>query len=401
MVGRLIATVGIALCLSSPLAYGQESNSRPDCDQKISVYVKEKCADFNAVETLFEFREFDRNFTKLHHCLLNFQTQACAESEKVCIKNNLLYSSVRSIGELIDRFTNLEPICTIEYSVQLYLLMQQLRSTNDVKLLRVLESISNLVSQRCRESLASRLIYVEQKAPDSVKHNNLILGLLGLNPSFLDKIDEVDETSYVPILERELTESHQGSVAISKSGYEFELQVKQALDAIRISCNTLKSYHVNILGSLGLLASIGIGIYNELESAVSENQNSKAKIQQWVMSAITCQSLRSVVKLSKTTIEGDLINTIKILAIQEADVSLLDEFDTTYSTYGLPEVKTSIDLSLKFNDKAHTINSKIITKDRKMELLRGPSYRLSRAIFDYLDLTQKRRDDIPYALLNI
>lgn len=401
MVGRLIAKVGIALCLSSSLAYGQESNSRTDCDQKIAEYVKEKCADFNAVGTLLEFCEFDRNFTKLHQCLLNFQTQASSESEKVCIKNNLLYSNVRSIGELIDRLTNLEPVCTIEYSVQLYLLIQQLRMTNNIKLLRILELISNLVSLRCRESLITRLIYVEQKAPDSIKHNNLILGLLGLKLPLSDEIDGVDEYSYVPILERELTESQHGSLVTSKSGYEFELQVKQALDAIRISCTTLKLYHVNILGSLGLLSSIGIGrSEDQLDSAVPEDQHSKAKIQQWVMSAIICQSLRSVVKLSKTTIDGDLISTIKILAIREADVSLLDEVETTYSTYGLPEVKTSIDLSLNFNDEAYTSNSNIITNDRKLELLRGPSYKLARAIFDYLDLTQKRRDEISHALLN-
>lgn len=422
---RLLSASILLFAIYSPKLVLSENKI---CDKEIATTLARQCENPKLVKNLNDFLEFYYNFEHLNsQCLqLNSVTkkpeQYSLEAETKCQMNGFYYQQVRPFARLVAHWMSGEPVCTIEYTVKLYHFHNQLRQSSDKfqmheKLLRLL---ANSVAAKCRLTLASRLRQVERRALDSVKHINLIVGLTSFGSDRLGRLKPLDPIEqYVPILERELPEKIYGPYisSLGRDGFEFKLSsgVRVSYDSVRMSCQAMKLYHVNLLGSLGLLASLGYASPIELGSASSnegstrlgyqliiERQSDTQIVKRWLMSALLCQTLRNTLKMASVNAEGRQVSRLKVVETQEADVSVDDEQDTKFSTFRLSESGEDEDedevrnwawkLIANPDDRFanFTLDLQRLSEmnSRKLHLLTGPNYKLSSALFTYFDLSQ-------------
>lgn len=379
--------------------------------------VTSECESFDSsIKTLDDYAKFHANYDKLNKCihdrlLAQSPNKLCLRAEEACQRNGLLYSNVDALARLNQRFQEGEPVCTIEFSSKLYHLHNRLQEIYfntengaEIRLLRILRILANKVALKCRQSLAARLVDVEKRAPDAIKYIALLNGMLSGGKTSDGNAQEIDvePEHYVPILEYEQTRAATESIGQSVSGHEFKLTqpVRVSLESAKMSCSALKTYHVNLLGSLGLLASIGYGAPMSSETKV-EDSIGQWRVRRWTLTAILCQSLRGVVRMGGSNVEGKALSRFKVLPSQESDLTVEQEADTTFATFKLSE--QTKEAKYVADEDAGKFHYKDVAQinTRKAHLLYGPNYKLANAIYEYLDLSQKNRHHIPFDILNI
>lgn len=385
------------------------SSASNDGDHK-SKLLASQCSNFEgSIQNLGSFERFYAAYSDLNERLHRPKpTDEDRATETTCEQNGLLYSLVAPLGKLVERLGKHINICTIEYASKLYHLHSQLirfavtqgYGKQDEKLMRILALLANLVVDRCKRSLLDRLKDVEERAPDALKHINLIAGLLNIGHDKLMKIP-VQVEHYVPLLESERQPMAELKPARTSKWYEFKLtqQMRISLDGAKISCRALKQYHVNILGSLGLLASVG---YSGFSGGAHELSPVDNRIKLWLITAQLCQTLRNVVKMSSLDLEGKATNQLVVSESQESDVSISSEEDTSFADFRLPELKEPVDLDKVSVAGSGCNNNKAKLNMRRIQLALGPNYRLANAIYSYLDLGQQQsRLKIAYDILGL
>lgn len=415
----------IAFCgLVSRVEGGDDTSfQEATCEQAIPSSLLRQCRNASdKLKTLADFLSFYANFKHVtDNCLRPKVNQAeepskasqLAESE--CERHDLLFYQVRQLAQLIERLLSPNAqVCNIEFALHVYQLHQQVGTADRRTVMaRMLRLLANNVALRCRFSLARRLQEVERRAPDTRQHIRFVLALvsLGSGDRFVRRMKPLEQMNqFVPILERELSGPLSPGRANSVGRDGFELRALKAVrmshEATRMSCNALKLYHVNLLGSLGLLASLGYGApTRQLKRTLDglerlERRDEQEMMQKWLLSALLCQSLRTVLRMQTATGSGKLLHRFKVMAAQKADVSLDDETDDTFAGFQLPErpnLSTGVELELA--TKPEVVELLASYRDdspateralaRKAHLLAGPNYKLARAIGTYLDVSQK------------
>lgn len=371
------------------------SETKNQCPSFLVTHISDSCKNFaRSIESLDGFMMFYRNFTQFNSNCLQTEVaplKTSQSAELACERSGLFFNQVRLLAKLIGRANSAKPICTIEFAVKIYHFHQQIIQVSESsKLAKIFRLFANTVATRCRLSLAKRLQIVERRASDSLKFVNFLVGLMNIGPQV--KLTPITVESFVPILERELPMNlfDRDTSSLGFNGYEFMLNqaVILSLDSARISCRALKLYHVNILGSLGLLASLSYASPIPATPSEEFNENSEelARIQRWVISAVLCQTLRNVLKISSLNgNDGEESRHLKIVHSQDADITMDDEQDAAFSRFSLPETNELPQLTyellanFKFSETSR-LNA------RKMQLLNGPNYQLSSAIYAYLNL---------------
>lgn len=366
--------------------------------------LSESCASLEStVKSLADFKSFGTNYSHLNACLHSQEpSDEARRVEAGCLAQGIQPAQMSLLSRLIERLERGELICTAEFASKLWRLHNQTEQVNK-RLALAVASLAQLVASKCRASLAARLLDVEQRAPDSVKHLKLILGLLNVRQSLIELLP-LEADAFVPILEREIEAANlnrETSLEFGVAGFEFRLPASVSLDAARMSCSALATYQVNILGSLGL--TVASASWPQLKPLDEEPESERLKIRQWLLSSIICQSLKSVFKMSTLSVDGRLVRLLKIFPVQEADLSAAAEFDDTFATYKLPELVDPVDLSSVLLQTAKKVNNNNNNNAlrRKMLLISGPTYSLAASLQAYLDLTKPNRHEIPYALLGL
>lgn len=391
--------------LCRPVWTANLATSSADISSSCS-YVAERCTSFEKVKTLEAFIEFYEKYNLLNEHLHSKKLSSkCKEAEKTCVENGLHYSIVQSLGQQVKKFeTKGEIVCTMIYSMNIYNLHKQLasfESEREPKLMRLLRSLANRWGLKCRSSVPSRLLEVERRAPDAVKHVAFVVNLLFLGISKVAALP-LEPDHYVPVLEgEEMVEQRGSSVGRGPSGFEFKLtqQVRLALDGARMSCRALRPYQVNILGSLGLVASLGYGA--PLESLDKETRETRALVRKWLISAILCQSLGGLVKQAAVSTDDKQALRLKVLPLDRAEVARVPEDEIGFDELALDEGHlTEFDALSALDSYIHPPDQQ--AQLRKLQLLTGPSYQMASSIYAYLDLTQLNdRYKIPFAILSL
>lgn len=422
---KLNKLIPILALLTISGSYGQKpEDPTGDLCKKIASLLEGQCENFaSTVKTLADFKPFYSAYSKLNTCTRVQKPDGVVQkAEHACVRAGLHFASLSTFSYLIDRLSRGEKVCTTEYSSRIYELhervyKQDIGQDSPQKLL--LRALASLVMARCHSSLAERLLAVETRGgssevgqSDALKFLKLIIAPLAVNEKSLAKLP-LDGSEYIPILEGELQfrELRERSIERGPSGYKLSIsQVKRAMmDASKFGCQALNVYQNNILGSLGLLASLG---YSPLGGVkVNRTKDQVSRIKTWTLASIVCQSLRGVMKLKTLTVEGKQMTQVIILNSQSADLEEEDQFSNTFASFGLREqvegepeigellataqlIKPEATESLQQVDQMHRL---------KHELLQGPSYTLSRAIHAYIDITEQpsRRASIVFELLGL
>lgn len=410
MAQSILTLAVLALILQSSVLATLEETKRLDlasvCDEPTVQLVAQECDHPEQLSSLTEFLQFFGHLEHLNNkCLrldspLKTPDESAQNAERKCTSNGILFYQAGQIARLVRRFkSNTERVCTMEFSVKIYHLHKQLELIKADVQKRILRLLANSVAWKCRYSLSARLRDVEHRAAESPKFLQLINGMINLAKSNLDNLKSLAELEqFVPVLERELTVKPSNS--LGQDGFEIKSTnaMRLSFEALKLSCRTLKPYHVNIFGSLGLLASLGYG--NPLASDSSGmlpagSQGDRIRINRWLISALLCQNLRNVLTMQSHTEQGKQQTRFKVMDTQEADVSLEDEEDKTFDSFRLPEevpIKVLADLETvdtlkKFANFSYKFADKI--NGRKLHLLNGPNYQLAMAIETYLDVSEQ------------
>lgn len=375
----------------------------------------ERCRQSAPFESLADIFTFYQNFKQVDECLHSIKEPAslCQEAEAACERANIDYQDVRPLGVLVGRYKSLEFVCTIEFASKIYRLHKRLEQTgeqeNERPLGGALRILANRVAFGCRKSLAKRLLEVEQRttakgAPlsESLKHLNAILSCLNVGFERLERI-QIEPEQVNPIYTDDLVVATR-AISVGRDGFEAKLNkpMETYLDSIRASCSSLRLYQMNLLGSLGTLASVGYGISPQTVASLGESRLDKVRIHSWSLGAALCQSVQGVLMMSREKVDGKLFRKVKVLISQKQDVTLDEEDEPLFVDYNLAEEKGDRDLEQTNADRdAYKFDARPINR-RKKQLLQGPNYRTVRAILAYIDPAQQvHRFRIPYEMLGL
>lgn len=385
------ATPDAELC--NQLAEGHQSN----------------CENFrSAIKTLKDYKEFFASYIKLNACI-----RAKKPSDKVlradgaCSQVGLPFASLLPLSRLIERFSRGERVCHMEFSSRIYELHNRLSHSemdDESPVKAILRAFASVVMSRCQKSLADRLRVVERlvgKQDDGGKSVsevalNKVIGMLNVKHKHLDELKLVG-SEFAPILEDDLAakDLQDLSVVRNPSGFEFKITplMMSSLDIDKKLCLSVRKYKDNILGSLGLLASLGYQPAQNWQSSPSSEQ--ARRINLWTIFSLICQSLNTVNRMSNLTVEGKHFTKILILNSRKADMSREDQFDTKFADYGfneqLPDDPVPEDYltGVKLFEPGLVSDKQVKLNRNRFQLIQGPSFKLATAIIGYIDITSR------------
>lgn len=417
MLSKLLIVLAILAVIRSS---GQEPEdpTKALCN-KIALDLRSQCENFASVlKSLADFKPFYSTYTKFDKCMhLIEPDEVLQKAESVCIQAGLHFASLSTFSKLIEKFARGDKVCTIDYSGRIYELhkrvfMQDTKSGTPQKAL--IRALAAATISRCQSTLADRLLDVERrtkldetKQSEAIKFLHVILLPLSTNESVLAKLP-LDGLQYVPIMEEEM-DVEELKKRSSGHGYEFKIagHIRALLDVSRLSCDALNIYQNNLLGSLGLLVSLSYLPLTDFKPNTSASD--QERIKRWTLASIVCQSVRTVMKMNTLTVKGKNLTQVSIMHSQKADLTAEARTSNTFESFALDEQKldaprpdhylrsAKIDLAWEPSALQQVVNQ------RKFELLQGPGFKLSRAIYDYMDVSQKanKRSSIAFELLGL